>query len=149
MIDVTVKVPEGRLGELYAMVGHWHSEERPRTGTVDAPATEPSTRKNWADSNGDLALAQVVWTRFSARFKAALSYLIDRPQEKVPGEALAQASNIPHGKAGLAGALGWPGRICAAVGRADPWQWELEDDGSSVYWVEREVAELFKKVRDS
>jgi len=73
----------------------------------------------------------------------------DRPRFRVTGKELASTLEIPNGPSGVAGVLAWPARHCAAVNRARPWLWEYrpEDDTTS-YWIEPEVADLFKKVRN-
>ena len=104
--------------------------------------------KEWTNSQEDLALARVVWEKLSPRAKAIFSRLMERPGEKVSAEDLASACDIPHGRYGVAGALAWPGRHCAAVNRKLPTQWEEGSDGSGgLYWFEPEVADLFRKVR--
>src|SRR5690348_6949781 len=111
MIDLTVKVPEERVGEFYELLGRWLSGERLGDEDADVSAAAP---KDWTNSEEDLALARVVWQRFSPRAQRFFSALMDQPERKVSGEALAKAANIPNGKSGVAGALGWPGRICKA-----------------------------------
>src|SRR5207247_3163795 len=100
-------------------------------------------------SGDDVALARVVWEKFSPRAKALFSLLMDHPGHKVLGEDLAATLNIPNGKSGVAGVLAWPARHCAAVNRVVPWRWEDgPEGGGAYYWVDQEVADLFKKFRD-
>jgi hypothetical protein len=145
MIDVTVKVPEDRVGEFYEMVGRWLTGEEPAEGPLGSPV---SGLKYWTDSPEDLALARVVWEKLSPRAKAVFSLLMDRPGEKVSGKDLASACDIPNGKYGVAGVLAWPGRHSAAVNRHLPAKWqEGSDDSGGLYWFEPEVADLFRKAR--
>jgi hypothetical protein len=145
MIDVTVKVPEDRVGEFYEMLGRWLTGEELADDALGPPA---AGLKDWTDSPEDLALARVVWEKLSPRANAIFSLLMDHPARKVSAEDLASACDIPHGKYGVAGALAWPGRHCAAVNRNLPLRWkEGSDDSGGIYWVEREVADLFRKVR--
>ena len=85
MIDVTVKIPEERVGDFYELVGRWLSEE-PVADEVTDTSTGP---KGWTNSNDDLVLARSVWEKFSARAKAVFSLLMDQPRrqgvEQVPG----------------------------------------------------------------
>jgi len=146
MIDVTVKIPEERVAEFYAMVGRWLSGAGPPNEVASAPAI---TAKNWTNSEKDLALAREVWEKLSAPAKAVFSQLIDHPGQGVSGEDLAEALSIPNGKNGVAGVLAWPARYCAALNRSQPWRWQDRLDGrGAYYWFEREVADLFKQVRD-
>jgi hypothetical protein len=145
MIDVTVKVPEDRVGEFYEVVGRWLTGEELASGPLGAPVTG---LKDWTDSQDDLPLARVVWEKLSPRGKAIFSLLMDHPGEKVSAEDLASACDIPNGKYGVAGALSWPGRHCAAVNRHLPPKWqEGSDDSGGLYWFEPEVADLFRKAR--
>jgi Family of unknown function (DUF6416) len=146
IIDVTVKIPEERVGEFYELVGRWLSGEHVGDKMTEAPA---ATLMNWTNSDDDLALARVVWGKFSPRAKALFSLLMDRPGHKVSGEDLAAVLDIPNGRSGVAGVLAWPARHCAAVNRVVPWRWEDGLEGGGVnYLVDQEVADLFKKVRD-
>jgi hypothetical protein len=145
VIDVTVKVPEDRVGEFYEMVGRWLRSEELADDALGPPVTG---LKDWTDSQEDLALARVVWGKLSPRGKAIFSLLIDHPGEKVSAEELARACDIPNGRYGVAGALSWPGRHCAAVNRHHPAGWqEGFDDCGGLYWFEPEVADLFRRVR--
>jgi hypothetical protein len=146
VIDVTVKVPEDRVGEFYALVGRWLAGEPLASEVADAPVTR---NKNWTDSEEDLPLARQVWGKLSPPARAMFSTLIDEPERRVSGQDLASVLEIPNGKNGVAGVLAWPARYCAAVNRDLPWCWEYSPDGSGAhYWFEREVADLFRKVRD-
>ena len=69
MIDVTVKVPEDRVGEFYEMVGRWLTGEELAVGALGSPVTG---LKDWTDSPEDLALAGVVWE--SSALAARLSF---------------------------------------------------------------------------
>jgi hypothetical protein len=144
VIDVTVKVPEDRIGEFYEMVGRWLTGEE----LDDALGSPVTGLKDWTDSQEDLVLARVVWEKLSPRAKAIFSLLMDHPGEKVSADELASACDIPNGRYGVAGAQAWPGRHCAAVNRKLPVLWqEGSDDSGGLYWFEPEVADLFRKVR--
>ncbi len=147
MIDVSVKVPEERLADFYAMYGRWLS------GTEEAAATDEDATAHatyWADTDEDAALAKVVWTKFSDRAKALFSTLMDNPDRKYSGEELAEALEIPNGKYGVAGVLAWPGRHSATVNRYLPVRYEDGPKGGSAnYWMTSDVASLFRKVRDA
>jgi hypothetical protein len=145
-IDVTVKIPEERVGQFYELVGRWLSGEQLVGEEADEPATTP---KNWTNSDEDLVLARLVWGKFSLRAKAMLSVLMDHPEHKVSAEDLAATLHIPNGKSGVAGVLAWPARHCAAVKRGLLWHWEDGAEGGGAdYWVDQEIAELFNQVRN-
>ena len=90
----------------------------------------------------------MVWEKLSPRAKAVFSLLMDHPSEKMSGEDLASACDIPNGKYGVAGVLAWPGRHCAGVNRhlSAKWQ-EGSDESGGLYWFEPETADLFRKAR--
>jgi hypothetical protein len=145
MIDVTVKVPEDRVGEFYEVVGRWLTGEEMAGNPLGSPV---AGLKDWTDSQDDLALARVVWDKLSPRATAIFSLLMDHPGERMSAEDLASACDIPNGKYGVAGALGWPGRHCAAVNRNLPARYEEgSDESGGIYWFEPEVADLFRKAR--
>ena len=145
LIDVTVKIPEERVGDFYELVGRWLSDEQLADEVTDTSAGP----KSWTNSNDDLALARSVWQKFSPRAKAVFSLLMDQPGDKVSGKYLASTLDIPNGTSGVAGVLAWPARHCAAVNRVGPWRWEYRpEEDKTYYWIEPKVADLFKKVRN-
>jgi uncharacterized protein DUF6416 len=150
-LEVTVKVPEGHLGEFYVLLGRvWHNAEEEAARTEDAaPADDESDLDDWDDDDVDLELARGVWRKFSANAKAMFSLLMDEPGEAVTGEDIAERLNIPNGKYGVAGILAWPGRHCAAVGRVLLCRYEEAPapGASGTYWIDEKVASLFGKVR--
>ncbi|CAN5611022.1 hypothetical protein BH09ACT7_BH09ACT7_23510 [soil metagenome] len=157
MMDVTVKVPEERLVEFYAMHATWLSAP-PRGAVlpdaVDAvrnavsPASENiGGRQPWLDT--DAALAAELWDKFSDAAKALFSKLIDEPDRQFNGEELAGMLNIPNGHSGVAGVLAWPGKYCKQESRELLWKWTYPVEGEPVvYWMTPEVAALFRKARD-
>ena len=147
MIDVTVKVPEELVGELYAAVGRLLAGH-PDRATVQSSEPADVPVREWRNTDDDLLLAREVWGRLSPNAAAMFSRLMDSPGQRVSGEDLAAELEIPNGKYGIAGVLAWPGRHCAAVHRPPLWSWEYGPAGGSAdYWIESDVAELFKRIR--
>lgn len=146
LIDITVKVPEGRLGEFYGLVGHWLSGNP--VGVDEDLDASPTPMADWSNSADDLALAKVVWAKFSPRAQAMFSTLMERPGEKHSAASLAEELDIPNGMYGVAGVLAWPGRHCAAVGRNLPVKFEggTKGEGAS-YWISQDVCDLFAQVK--
>ncbi|WP_067830541.1 DUF6416 domain-containing protein [Actinomadura kijaniata] len=144
MMDVTVKVPEERLAEFYAMYARWLAGPEAREEAEGSGGRELA---EWTAA--DVDLAEEVWEKFSGTAKTLFSVLIDEPERRFTGDELARMLHIEKGRHGIAGVLGWPGRHCAAVGRHYCWYWEHGDDGAPVmYWMTDEVAGLFGRVRD-
>lgn len=159
-MDVTVKVPEERLVEFYAMHAAWLSAP-PQTAVLpstisDQPVAVPQPvthagedygdRQAW--SNADAALAAELWDKFSAQAKALFSKLIDEPDRQFRGEELAEILNIPNGQSGAAGVLAWPGKYCKQANRELLWKWTYPVEGEPVvYWMTPEVAALLREAR--
>ena len=147
LVDVVVKVPEERVGELYAVAARLATVDQSRVA-VELAESADSTPKEWSNTDNDVPLAREVWEKLSPNAKALFSRLMDNPEQVVSGEDLAAELGIPNGKYGIAGVLAWPGRHCAAVNRIPPWSWEYGPVGGSAdYWMEKDVADLFKRVR--
>jgi hypothetical protein len=142
MLDITVKVPEERVAEFYAMYGHWLAS--PAGGAPGPPVAE-ADRKDWAKD--DVELATKVWKKFSPRAQAMFSTLIDNPNTEYDGDELAEMHNIPNGNRGVAGVLAWPSRHCFAVGRNWCWTWHYPDGENVKYSMDDVLADLFKKAR--
>lgn len=160
MMDVTVKVPEDRLVEFYAMHAAWLSAPprasvmsdmfdavREAVPQVVSPTSEDTDdRQPWSEA--DAALAAQLWDKFSDPAKALFSKLIDEPDRRFTGEELAEMLNIPNGHSGVAGVLAWPGKYCKNEGRKRLWEWGYPVDGEPVvYWIEPDVAALFSEAR--
>jgi hypothetical protein len=147
MIDVTVKVPEELVGELYAAVARLLAGDRDGAALQSAETAHASPRE-WSNTDDDLPLAREVWGKLSSNAIALFSRLIDNSGQRISGEDLAAELEIPNGKYGIAGVLAWPGRHCAAVRRIPLWSWEYGPAGGSAdYWMEEDIADLFRKVR--
>src|SRR6478735_6805174 len=113
MIDITIKVPEDRVGEFYELVGRWLAGAP--LVPHDAPDSTIERIERWANTPEDLELAKQVWSKFSPPAKAMFNTLIDAPGRKFTGEELADMLDIPNGMYGIAGVLAWPGRYGRAV----------------------------------
>lgn len=162
MMDVTVKVPEERLVEFYAMHSAWLSAPPHQAGSpgtigdqmvVDSPPVphageDSGDRQAWSDA--DAALAAELWDKFSDPAKALFSKLMDEPDRQFNGEELAGMLNIPNGHSGTAGVLAWPGKYCKKANRELLWKWTYPVEGEPVvYWMTPEVAALFREARDN
>jgi hypothetical protein len=148
VMDVTVKVPKGHLGEFYALLGTvWHRAE---SEAEDDEADDPEADlQDWVDNDFDLEPAGLVWRKFSSNAKAMFSLLMENPGDGLTGAELAERLGIENGQYGVAGILAWPGRHCAAVNRVLLCRFEEAPapGAKGVYWIDEEVASLFGKVR--
>lgn len=150
MADLTVPVPEDRVPEFYQFFGAWLAGAPAPVAVVGQHVGNPETDAvPWAKTDEDLALAQIVWRKLSDRAKAMFDLLMEHPGAKISGEMIAEKVTIPNGKYGVAGVLAWPGRHCYAVGRLLPVRYEDGPVGGSAnYWVEKDVADLFKHAQE-
>lgn len=157
MVNVSVLVPEERISEFYAVHAAWLATPDPEA-SLEAPEAsggvsgegEATQATGWNLpywTGEDEALAREVWGKLSEPAKRLVSALIDSPNRQFDGDELAAIADIPHGKQGVAGALGWPGRHCFKVGRRWFWLWGYPN-GNAVYWVEPDVAAVFVQARD-
>lgn len=147
MADITVPVPDERVADFYQFFGAWLAGSAPAVATLGRQAgNQESDFAPWGQTEEDLALAQVVWDKLSDRAKSMFELLMEEPGEKLSGEVIAETLSIPNGKYGVAGVLAWPGRHSHAVGRFLPVRYEDGPVGGSAnYWIEPDVAELFRK----
>ncbi|MFI6078531.1 DUF6416 domain-containing protein [Actinoplanes sp. NPDC051343] len=143
MIDISVKVPEDRVAEFYAMYGKWLASPEGE-GFDDRPTSAGPESAGWGSGDGELA--EAVWAKFSPRAKAVFSTLIDEPGERYLGEELARLHHIPNGAHGIAGVLAWPSRHCVAAGRKWCWMWD-NSEGGTVYWMDQALSDLFRRAR--
>jgi hypothetical protein len=159
MMDVTVKVPEDRIAEFYAMHAAWLSSTEAQSSalsdifesrrvTIASGAEDVDDRLPWTDT--DALLAAKLWEKFSNAARALFSTLIDEPNRRFTGEELAEMLSIPNGHSGVAGVLAWPGKWCKQTNRKLLWEWGYPVPGEPVvYWMTPELAALFRDVRDS
>jgi Family of unknown function (DUF6416) len=147
MMELTVQVPDGQLGRFYTAVGECWLRAEHEAGDGDGTGEDEGDLQDW--DMGDEDLAAHVWRKFSTHAKAMFGLLMDHPGDAMTGEELAAAVGIPNGKYGVAGALAWPARHCAAAGRPILCRYEepMTPDASGTYWIDQAVADLFRPVR--
>jgi hypothetical protein len=147
MIDVTVKVPEDRVGEFYSMFGSWLSGSAMGVAASKAAPAEPPREKRPQWSSSDFELAAAVWDKLSEPARRLFSLLIDAPEERFSGDELARMLGIEKGRLAIAGLLTWPGRYCREVDRDYFWSFDYPDGDLAEYWFTRENAALFGGIR--
>lgn len=148
MIDITVKVPEARVGEFYTWFGSWLSGPPEKASPAPREDDSGDNHQPWTDSDYELAAA--VWRKLTDTAKRLFSTLIDEPERRFSGDELAEMLNIANGRHGVAGVLAWPGRHSFRVDRKWPWRWEYPEEGAPVvYSFDPMIAALFRKARES
>jgi len=146
LLDVTVKVPGDRIADFYAMYGRWLGGEQ-LVEVVDTDSVD-NQRLPW-DTKEDLALAKEAWALFPKRAQLVFSTLIDNPGKQFSGDELANMHDIPNGKWGVAGVLAWPGRYLWKLGRVLHFKADPNPEGGSLYSMEPDLADLFRRARDT
>lgn len=145
--DVAVKVPADRVADFYEMYGRWLRGEQ-LVAEIAEETEEDSTKQRvpW-DPATDLELAKTAWALFPDRAKQLFGTLIDHPDKRYTGDELAQMHSIPNGKYGVAGVLAHPGRQLRRLGRHHHFHAEPLPEGGSCYWMDAQMAELFRQAR--
>lgn len=149
MIDITVKVPEERVGEFYSMFGTWLTGPPPGAPAPATTAVEESREDLPQWSSSDAELAAVVWDKLSDPARRLFSTLIDAPDERFSGDELARILGVEKGRLAIAGLLTWPARYCGDVNRTYAWSFDYPDGELAEYWFTPENAALFREARDS
>ena len=72
---------------------------------------------------------------------------MEEPGEPFAGEEIARRLGLEKGAHGVAGVLAWPGRYSRHLGRLLPIETAGRPDGGTDYYMEPEVAALFRKAR--
>jgi len=161
--SVTVAVPEERVPEFYVWFAHFLASDR---------GAEPSGPGPWGPLRGsgpgrrggpgrwghaapepwtaaDAAEAGWLYHKLAPPARELLDLLLDEPDTRWSGNALAERLGLEKGAHGVAGILAWPGRYCRKLGRPLPIATEKREDGGTDYWVEAIPAELFAAAREA
>jgi hypothetical protein len=134
MMDVTVKVPEDRLGEFFLMYGQWLQG----LGNGESGSAE---RLEWTIT--DETLAGEFVRKLPESGRRFLDLMISTGEmngRSIVGPlGLNEVTQLP-------GVHGWIGRVSKAFGRKNPIKARPTADGT-IWWVEPPVAELFERVK--
>ncbi|PNI10095.1 hypothetical protein CXX84_01035 [Arthrobacter sp. AFG7.2] len=152
MPDITVPVPDDRVPEFYQFFGMWLGGSSALPGgtiqTFPEDSKEAGKRRHWTGLDEDREDAEKLWSKLTSRAKGLYNLMIDAPGIKFTGDQIAKELNIANGASGVRGVLAWPGRYCWNMNRRLPQRWKDGEDGApSAYWMEPDVAALFKAVR--
>lgn len=151
-ISVTVTVPSHRHAEFHTFYGAWLTGDLILKSELEEETDEPPPRDldEWRlpkhilqDHDNDIDLAREILAKFSDAAKSIFSVLSHQPTVKISGWDLAKKAGLKNTHA-MAGALSWPGKHCYAAGKKLPFEWEKDPDGHTTYWMEKDVAQLFR-----
>jgi hypothetical protein len=129
LVEVTVRVPEERVGDFYLMHGQWLQS----LGQAEA---QPG-REEW--SSKDVSLASEMKKALPANSAALLDLLVRK--ESLTTEEVAHELGLDVSQ--VTGVAGWVGRVANTVNRRSPIK-TRQVDGSTEWRVERNVSKLFK-----
>lgn len=100
-------------------------------------------------SGQDVELAELWWARIPETARNLVRAVMSASPDRVSAFELADDASIASSVSGVAGVLSWPGRYAAELGRHLPVRWAESTAGeSSHYWMESEVAGLFRAVSE-
>ena len=135
LVEVTVQVPGERLGEFHVMYGEW-LQQGPN-GAGEAPKAVP-----W--SGNDKELAKGMQARLPSKAWQLVSILSKEGEIDEPTltERLG-LTNSPQ----FNGVNGWVGRVAFAFGRETPTKWKIGPDGVRIWYIDPDVAALFKGIK--
>jgi len=116
--------------------------EQPMGIATPMPAeVGPAVDEPWGVDDDSVEAAARMWLALNTTTRQLFRTLIDLAPEKVAAPDLAQLIDLDSGALGVAGLLGWPGKVASSLGRPIPISWE-EGEPSS-YWIEEPVASVF------
>ena len=102
----------------------------------------------WAEGTDEerLADAKEYYSTLSETARKFLDLLLDDARAEIPSEELIEKLGLESNRV-LAGSLSSFGRKARRIGRLQPFGFETNSDGTTVYSVPAEVAELFRTAR--
>jgi hypothetical protein len=150
--QVTVAVPEERVPEFYAWFAAFLAAE-PGTPPPLSGRGRRGPRGRHPHGNAEAWSAdeadQAAWLyhKLAPPARELFDLLADAPGERIGGEQVAKRLNLDKGAHGVAGILAWPGRYSRHLGRVLPIATEGRADGGTDYYMEPDVAALFRGAR--
>jgi hypothetical protein len=141
---------------------------KPRPETVSVTIVVPADRayrfkdhaKRWLKGTAhtewrasDHELAARLWQRLDIARRQVLGVLIDDPGRRFRASELVELTSAAPGPADLVRLLGTVSNLSHGLCRAWPWHFDYPDGKGKgkpgVYWMEPDVAELFRNARDA
>lgn len=162
-VQVQVNVPAERLGSFHEMFGRWlqvdvdgsdvRASKQP-VGKVGGAGPFQLRDEGWRTGPMEQRLrdAQRLYRSLAPGAQEILDFWIEHPGERIPAEDLARAVGAESSRV-IAGRLSTFGfkneaREPKDGGRGLPFHWTARPaPESSLYWMESDVAELFREAR--
>jgi hypothetical protein len=153
--QVTVAVPEERVPEFYAWFAAFLAAEpgtpppfaqRGRRGPRGRGFHPHGHAEAWSAEDAD----QAAWLyrKLAPPARQLFDVLLESPGQRIAGEQVARRLGLDKGAHGVAGILAWPGRYSRRLGRVLPIATEGRADGGTDYYMDPEIANLFKAARE-
>ena len=152
--QVTVAVPEERVPEFYAWFASFLAAE-PGAPPPFAGGGRRGSRGHRHQSEAEAWSAQdadqAAWLyrKLAPQARELFDLLAGTPGARFGGEDIAKRLKLEKGAHGVAGILAWPGRYSRHLDRTLPIATEGRPDGGTDYYMELELAELFRGARAS
>jgi hypothetical protein len=166
LVEVTVLVPRHKLAKFYIMHGRLLKDRLERDGRFGGgeghrgrdfrghgPARvsllSPAERSAaWAEGTEEqrLADAREYYTTLSDTARKFLDILIDDSRSEIPAGEMIEKLGLESNRV-LAGSLSSFGRKARRIGRVQPFGFVTDAEGSTIYYLPEDVAELFGKAR--
>lgn len=118
--------------------------------SVSADAREVDTKGNWVvgTRSNRRDAAERLYQQVSPNARRILDYWMDNPGIRSTGEEIAQAVGL-RTKDEVNGSLSSIGTRCKQLGRPHPFKYWEQPDGNGEFWMEPNMAEIFREARGS
>ncbi|GAC1438926.1 MAG: hypothetical protein NVSMB51_15850 [Solirubrobacteraceae bacterium] len=150
--QVTVGVPEDRVAEFYLWFAAFLASEagsRPPRGPRGGRGLHRHHREATPWQPQDQEQARWLLLKLADPARALFELLSASPGERLSGNEVAARLGLEKGAHGVAGILAWPGRYCRHLGRVLPISTEGRADGGTDYFMDAEVARLFRAAAEA
>lgn len=177
LVEVTVLVPRHKLAKFYTLHGRLlkghrhgddfggrrgearegfgrgrHGHDRHEFGDRGFGRWNQRTPEErsvaWAEGTDEQRLedAKAYYTTLSDTARRFLDLLIDDERSEIPASELIEALGLESNRV-LAGSLSSFGRKARRIGRVQPFGFETDDSGATIYYLPDDIAALFREVR--
>ena len=161
LVEVEVMVPRPRLGDFYTFFGRWladasteqdaNTELTTRPASKLAPWTNQRTQMWTRDGSYEdrLKSARAFYRSLTPTARQFLDLLLDSEEMEAAAHEIVSALGLESTHS-LAGSLSSFGFTAKRIGRLQPFEWRVEENGETTYFIPaREIGELFREARAS
>lgn len=162
-VEIKVMVPSERLGMFYELLGGFLKNKVAEAVTPNSHGTasrsqlrktSQSQLRTWTDERLQMwtvdgsreeriLSARQLLRELSPKARQFLQYLLGQATIEAPAEEVVQALNLNSTRV-LAGHLSSFGSVSKRIGRYQPYEFRVDPDRGTVYFVDPEIAEVFR-----